>query len=338
MAKTKTTGENVGKVGKVGPGPRRPSGRGPRAQAPAARAPTVRPKVSRPSAAKAAPTAPVAEAGGRASSAPPSPLPLYIVSDSTGNLPRHMATAFLTQFPPGTFELRLRPFVDSLARLEAGFGGLSTTRAVVFHAMIDPAMKARVQQLSADRGFPARDLTGPFVDFLADAAGVPVERDPSRLHHLDEAYERRVAAMEFTLCHDDGLGLSTLNEADVVLAGVSRTGKTPTSVYLAQHEGLKVANVSLAVQCEVPPELLALPKGKVAALVIDPNRLSEIRLRRNQYWKMDSTDYDQIERVRAELVWCRKLFARQGWPVFDVTGMAIEETAARVVQALKPRR
>jgi regulator of PEP synthase PpsR (kinase-PPPase family) len=265
------------------------------------------------------------------------PVPLYIVSDSTGNLARHMATAFLTQFPLSTFELRVRPFVDSMAKLEAGFAGLTTTRAVVFHAVVDPAMKARVEQLCAERGFPARDLTGSFVRFLTEATGVPAEPNLARLHDVDEAYDRRVAAMEFTLCHDDGLGLSTLGEADVVLAGVSRTSKTPTSIYLAQ-EGLRAANVSLAIQCEPPPELLAMPKGKVAALVIDPVRLSEIRLRRNEDWKMSSTDYDQLDRVKAELAWCRRLFARQGWAVFDITGMAIEETAARIVQKLALRR
>lgn len=268
---------------------------------------------------------------------PGRPIPLYVISDSTGNLARHMATAFLTQFPPGTFELRLRPFVDTVAKLEAGFAGLTTKRAVVFHAVIDPAMKAGVERHCAARGFPARDLTGGFVEFLAAASGISPERNLARLHHLDDAYERRVAAMEFTLCHDDGLGLSTLAEADVVLAGVSRTSKTPTSIYLAL-DGFRAANVSLAMQVTPPPELLAMPKGRVAALVIDPARLSEIRLRRNQDWQMSSTDYDRPDAVRQELAWCRKLFARQGWAVFDITGQAIEETAARVVQKLGLRR
>jgi regulator of PEP synthase PpsR (kinase-PPPase family) len=316
-----------------------------RANRPAAgspeRAATSKSKAKVAPTAKGAPTATgtLASKGKPAAGGPAGgvPIPLYIVSDSTGNLARHMATAFLTQFPPGTFELRLRPFVDTLARLEAGFAGLTTTNAIVFHAVVNPAMKARLQQLCTARGFPAQDLTGSFVDFLAAAAGVPAEPNLVRLHHLDDAYERRVAAMEFTLCHDDGLGLSTLGEADVVLTGVSRTSKTPTSIYLAQ-DGFKAANVSLAVQCEPPAELMAMPKGKVAALVIDPARLSEIRLRRNEDWKMSSTDYDRLDAVRAELAWCRKLFARQGWAVFDITGMAIEETAARVVQKLGLRR
>ncbi|HEX8914912.1 MAG TPA: pyruvate, phosphate dikinase/phosphoenolpyruvate synthase regulator, partial [Humisphaera sp.] len=239
--------------------------------------------------------------------------------------------------PPGTFELRLRPFVETAAKLEAGFAGMTTTRAVVLHAVIDPAMKAVVERECARRGFPARDLTGGFVEFLAQASGVGARADRGKLHDLDDAYQRRIAAIEYTLEHDDGLGLSTLNEADVVLCGVSRTSKTPTSIYLAL-DGFKAANVSLAHQCEPPPELLAMPKERVAALIIDPGRLSEIRLRRNHDWQMSSTTYDQIETVRAEIVWCRKLFARMGWTVLDITGQAIEETAARIVHRLGLRK
>lgn len=269
--------------------------------------------------------------------APATPIPLYVVSDSTGNLPRHMAAAFLTQFPPASFELRLRPFVETVERLEAGFAGLTTPHAIVLHAVVNPHMKVRIAELCALRGFPCCDLTGPFVEFLAGASGLTPRADRASLHHLDAAYERRVAAMEYTLEHDDGLGLSTLGEADVVLVGVSRTSKTPTSIYLAL-EGFKTANVSLAMQVLPPDELMALPKDRVAALTIDPVRLSEIRLRRNHDWQMSSTDYDRLDVVKKELTWCRRLFAERGWATFDITGQAIEETAARVIHKLGLRR
>lgn len=265
------------------------------------------------------------------------PIPLYVISDSTGNLPRHMVSAFLTQFPPGSFEIRLRPFVDSVERLEAGFAGLTTRQAVVLHAVVDPTMKHRIAQLCHDRSFPCCDLTGSFVQFLSQASGIQPRADLASLHHLDAAYERRVAAMEYTLEHDDGLGLSTLQEADVVLTGISRTSKTPTSIYLAL-EGFKTANVSLAMQVLPPAELLEMPKERVAALIIDPVRLSEIRLRRNHDWNMSSTDYDRLDVVRKEVAWCRRLFASRGWAVFDITGQAIEETAARIVHKLGLRR
>lgn len=248
-----------------------------------------------------------------------------------------MASAFLTQFPPATFELKLRPFVESVERVEAYLQGAAGPRAIVFHAVVDPLMKARIAELCAERGFPCSDLTGPFVDFLSGASGVAPRADRSSLHYLDAAYERRVAAMEYTLEHDDGLGLSSLAEADVVLVGVSRTSKTPTSIYLAL-EGFKCANVSLAMQVLPPDELMSMPKERVAALIIDATRLSEIRLRRNHDWQMSSTDYDRLDVVKKEIAWCRRLFNERGWSVFDITGQAIEETAARIIHKLGLRR
>jgi regulator of PEP synthase PpsR (kinase-PPPase family) len=153
------------------------------------------------------------------------------------------------------------------------------------------------------------------------------------LHRMDEGYRRRIGALEYTIAHDDGLGLSTLADADVVLAGVSRTGKTPTSIYLAQ-QGYRVANVALAIESPPPPELLALRGRKVVGLVISPEQLVMIRTRREANWGMDRTGYGESDHVARELAWARQLFARQGWPVLDVTDQAIEETAAKVVEAL----
>jgi regulator of PEP synthase PpsR (kinase-PPPase family) len=152
-------------------------------------------------------------------------------------------------------------------------------------------------------------------------------------HRLDEGYQRRIDALEFALGHDDGLGLATLAEADIVLAGVSRTGKTPTSIYLAQ-QGYRVANVSLAVEVEPPPQLLALRAKKVVGLVISPQQLVMIRTRREADWHMARTSYGDPAHVAREIAWARQLYARQGWPVLDVTDQAIEETAARIVDAL----
>src|SRR5204863_4187172 len=125
----------------------------------------------------------------------------------------------------------------------------------------------------------------------------------------------------------------TLGRADVVLAGVSRTSKTPTCIYLAQ-QGYKAGNVALAVEVEPPRELLAMPREKVIGLVIDPQRLSAIRTRRITDWGMSDTGYNVLEAVRREVAWSRKLFARQGWEVLDVTSQAIEETAGRIVERL----
>jgi regulator of PEP synthase PpsR (kinase-PPPase family) len=244
-----------------------------------------------------------------------------------------MLTAFLTQFPEGAFELRHRSFLDSPRKVEMALAEVGASPGVVVHAVVDPAAKRLIAGQCKAMGLPYCDLTGAFVRFLADASGVAPVTDRKRLHDVDAAYERRVKAVEFALEHDDGLGLETLHEADVVLVGVSRTSKTPTCMYLAQ-QGYRAGNVSLAVSVDPPARLLALPPSKVAALVIDPSQLARIRSRRQAGWQMPDTSYNLPDTVEAEVQWSRRLFARQRWKTFDVTNQAIEETAARITEQL----
>lgn len=259
---------------------------------------------------------------------------LYVLSDSTGNLPRHMTAAFLTQFPEGTFSIRARAFVDTLQKLDSVFNEIRLGPGIVLHAMVERSMKQRAAEWCSELGVPACDLTGGFVEFLAQASGIPPVPSVSRLHGVDAAYRRRVRAVEFGLEHDDGLGLDTIGDADVVLVGVSRTSKTPTCMYLAQ-QGYKAANVSLAINVEPPSQVLAVPKQKVAALTIDARQLAEIRTRRQSAWHMADTLYNLPHSVEEEVAWSRRLFARLGWAVFDVTDQAIEETAAHIIERLK---
>jgi [pyruvate, water dikinase]-phosphate phosphotransferase / [pyruvate, water dikinase] kinase len=204
---------------------------------------------------------------------------------------------------------------------------------MILHALVSKDAKRAVAAFCQAMELPCRDLTGDFVDFLSRESGLSASDDAKALHHVDEAYKKRIRAIEFTTQHDDGLGLNTLAEADIVLAGVSRTSKTPTSVYLAQ-QGYKVANISLAMGVEPPPQLLAMPPRKVVGLVIDPTQLLEIRSHRQHEWRMGDTRYADAGAVEQELQWSRRLFVRQGWAILDVTDQAIEETAAKVLQRL----
>ena len=258
---------------------------------------------------------------------------IYVLSDSTGNLPRHMVTAFLTQFPQDTFAVRSRNFLDSPRKVEAALEDVGASPGIVMHAFVLPAVKKQVADRCRKLKLPVCDLTGSFVEFLSKASGVPVSPDLRRLHDVDAAYRRRVKAIEFALEHDDGLGLDTLHQADVVLVGVSRTSKTPTCMYLAQ-QGLSAGNYAMAVGVEPPAEVMSLPREKVAALVIDPVQLAQIRTRRQVAWGMGDTRYNDASSVAEEVEWSRKLFARQRWTVFDVTNQAIEETAARIADKL----
>lgn len=272
---------------------------------------------------------------------PCGPKILYVLSDSTGNLAKHMLTAFLTQFPREAFCVRAKTFLETQPRLERVLNEISAERGIVFHALVSPQFKKLVEDRCAKAKIPHCDLTGSFVDFLARESGIQPAADSRRLHDVDEIYHRRIRAIEFALQHDDGLGLDTIHEADLVLAGVSRTSKTPTTIYLAQ-QGFYVGNVSLAHGIEPPQELMALPPGKVVGLTIDSTQLIEIRTRRQREWGVSSTRYNDPEAVENEIHWTRRLFARKGWPVLNVTDQAVEETAARVLEianlSLRPER
>jgi len=259
--------------------------------------------------------------------------PLYVLSDSTGNLARHMISTYLTQFPDGTFAAEMKPFISERRRLEKAFDAISARPGIVLHAVVSPALKEEISTWCQRLEIACRDLTGPTMEFIASAARVEPLHDQGRLHRVDDAYCGRINAMTYTLEHDDGLGQDSLGEADIVLAGVSRTGKTPTSIYLAML-GFRVANVSLAAQVEPPQQLLKLAPSKAVGLIIDPRQLAEIRTRRQTGWRMAQTGYNDPCGVEEEVEWSRRLFARLHYSVLDVTDQAIEETAARVLDLL----
>jgi regulator of PEP synthase PpsR (kinase-PPPase family) len=258
---------------------------------------------------------------------------LYVLSDSTGNLARHTLAALLTQFPPDTVSLKFHTFLRTEHRLDEVLREIEADPGAVCHAVIAAPLKRKIVAFCRKAKLPNYDITVGMVEFLTRVTGVEPHNNPATLHRIDESYKRRIGALEYTLGHDDALGLETIGEADIVLAGVSRTGKTPTSIYLAQ-QGYRVANVALAMEVPPPKELLALPPRKVVGLVISPQQLSLIRNRREQEWQMTRTSYGEPAHVSREIAWARQLFARQNWPVLDVTDQAIEETAAKVVDLL----
>jgi regulator of PEP synthase PpsR (kinase-PPPase family) len=246
-----------------------------------------------------------------------------------------MLGAFLTQFPPGAVTVRSETFVQTPQRAREVLERARNENAAVCHAMVSEALKTLVTRFCRRAQLPCRDLTGGIMEFLIKATGVAPRHDLEALHRLDEAYNRRIGALEFTLAHDDGLGLESLHEADIVLVGISRTSKTPTSIYLAQ-QGYRVANVALAVEIEPPAQLLAVPPKKVVGLLIDPQQLILIRTRRETDWRMAPTSYGAPAHVAREIAWARRLFNASGWRTLDVTDQAIEETAARIIAIVGP--
>lgn len=328
MAKAKAKGKTAKKSGKTSAKAAMPKGAKLQAKRKVANGLVATTKADVPK--RVAPSAavsgvPTAAAGGMGSKV------IYILSDSTGNLARHMLTAFLTQFPPGSFAVHPLTFLQDSGSLNKALDRVAAAPGLVFHALVSGEAKGTVERRCKERQIPVCDLTGDFVNFIALNSGVAPREDPSRLHDTDETYHGRIKAIEFALAHDDGLGLETLHEAHLVLTGISRTSKTPTTIYLAQH-GYKVGNVALSMDVPPPNELLNLPHNKVVGLLIDAPQLIEIRTRRQREWGMGDTRYNDDEYVYNEIDWSKRLFRQRGWVTVNVTDQAIEETAARVLE------
>ena len=246
-----------------------------------------------------------------------------------------MIMAALSQFT--NREIRLKRF-SHIRSKNAAYEVLDealSQNALVVYTTVNRQMSRMIQDECSSLGLPSLDLITPLLLQLSEFIGRDPGETPDLLHGVDEAYFRRVEALEFTIKHDDGQDVRYLDKADIVLTGISRTSKTPLSVYLA-HRGWKVANVPLVNGVEPPAELFAVDPSRVVGLVIDPQRLVELRAARlrnlGQDPKMAYADYEEIVE---ELSFSKRIFRRQSWVLLDVTGKAVEETANEVLVKLK---
>jgi hypothetical protein len=182
------------------------------------------------------------------------------------------------------------------------------------------------------------DLLGKLLGTLGHFLGDQPEGIPGRMHQTDEDYFRRVEAVEFTVKADDGKEPRLLRQADIILVGVSRTSKTPLSVFLA-HKGFRVSNVPVVLDQDPPPELYRLDQRRIFGLMIDPESLRDIRNKRLETMRVaNRTNYDDMGYILAELDWCEDIFRRHPeWPVIDVTRRAVEETAAIILRIMGER-
>ena len=266
--------------------------------------------------------------------------PRYIdvLSDSTGETAEKVVRAALLQFPQAGAQIRLhtrvrtkevaRPVVERCAR----------EGALLVFTVVSPELREFVHGMTAELKIEAIDVIGALIGKL----GTFLDREPinlpSALLPLSEEYFRRIEAVEFAVKSDDGKEPRNFKKADIVLVGVSRTSKTPLSTILAQR-GLRVANLPMVLGVNPPPELLEAPQDRIVGLTIGIEQLCEIRQARLRHLGMPGeTNYAMREHVRQELEFANTLFAKHPeWPVIDVTGRAIEETAVIILEAMKER-
>lgn len=262
---------------------------------------------------------------------------LHLLSDSTGETLEMIAKAALAQFEDADVIRHFWPMVRSRQHLERIVPELLQNPGLVLFTLVDPETRARLEEACRNAALPAVPILDPLTNALEAALGQEAHGRPGRQHIMDEAYFRRVEAIQFTIAHDDGIGWHNWEQADIVSAGVSRTSKTPTSIYLA-NRGYKVANIPLVVESPPPPSLFSLRNPLVVGLTTSPERL--VQIRRNRLLSLNEathTAYVDNDRVKDELSFARRIYADNGWPVIDVSRRSIEETAAAVIRLMGDR-
>lgn len=260
---------------------------------------------------------------------------LHLISDATGETLSAIARACLAQFEEVSVVEHVWSLVRTDGQVDRVLATIEANPGVVLCTVVDARIRERLQRGCEGLGAPCISVLDPTLAALSRFLDRPTRDRPGGQHAMDAGYFRRIEAMDYTLRHDDGQHLETLDRADIVLVGVSRTSKTPTCLYLA-NRGYKTANVPLVDPRNPPAELLAASGPLIVGLTSDPARLAEIRRSRLSHVAGDGadavTDYADPDTVKDEVKAARRLFSDRGWPVINVSRRSIEETAAAVLQ------
>ncbi len=263
---------------------------------------------------------------------------LHLLSDSTGETLESIAKAALAQFDDAEHVVKhFWPMVRSESHLDRILTDVAANPGLVLFTLVNRDTRRKLETRCRTLGLPAIAVLDAVSDAMSNMFGQEAKARPGRQHVMDAAYFARVAAIQFTIAHDDGINAQNWEEADIVLAGVSRTSKTPTSIYLA-NRGYKTANIPIVPESPPPPNLFQLKHPMVIGLVTSAERL--IQVRRNRLLSLNQlpdTDYVDEEKVRAEVAHARRMFADNGWPVLDVTRRSIEESAAAIINLFNER-
>jgi hypothetical protein len=271
----------------------------------------------------------------------PNRMNLHLVSDATGETLNSIARATVSQFEHASIVYHRWSLIRTRFQLHRVLEGIESEPGPVLSTLVEKGLRAELEAFCQRIGLPVLNVLDPVMSMFQEQFGQAAVARPGRQYVLDADYFRRIDAMHYVLAHDDGQQQAGIAEADVVLVGVSRSSKTPTSFYLA-NRGIKAANVPLVPGLPEPPGL-DNPPCPVVGLTIDPESLIEIRRHRLRMIgaasaaeaRKDSSEYVDLESVKAELLWARRLCAKRGWPIIDVTTRSIEETAASALQLME---
>lgn len=260
---------------------------------------------------------------------------VYVVSDSVGETAEFVVRAAASQFEPGYVEVRRVPYIDDEGTIEETVQSAKEVGGTIAFTLVIPTLRDYMLKRVKEENIPFVDIMTPILETLGQALNLQPKGKPGLVHQLDEEYFRKVEAIEFAVKYDDARDPRGLLKADVVLVGVSRTSKTPLSMYLA-HKRMKVANVPLVPEIKPPDELYMVPANKIIGLTISPDQLNGIRKERLKSLGLTSSaNYANIERILQELDYAEGIMKRLGCPVIDVSNKAVEETAGLIIELFR---
>lgn len=263
---------------------------------------------------------------------------IYLLSDGTGETAATMTRAALVQYDQFDINLVRYKNVRTEAQVEGAVNEAFEQGGIIVHTVVSPSMRAKIMELALAKGLLTVDLLGPLLMALDRYFGVHSDGQAGLLRTVDDRYFKRIEAIEYTVKHDDGKTLHDLDQADIVLVGISRTSKTPLSIFLS-HKGWKVANIPLVMESPLPEELFKVDQRKVVGLIIDADSLSRIRRNRLEKFGTDpGGEYASSSYIQREIEFAQDLYKKnKRWPVFNVTERALEETAAEITRIVSSR-
>jgi len=262
---------------------------------------------------------------------------IHVVSDATGETATRVVMAVERQFPELEFEVVRHPRVTSADEIQLAAARARGRRAVIVFTLVDSGFRDVMRTVCKRYRLHYCDLLGHPIDAVARVSGLPAKGEPGALPVLDSSYFKRVEAIEFAVQADDGVAVRRLKEADVVLVGVSRTSKTPLSIYLG-YLGYKAANIPIVKGIDPPAELFEIEPEKVVGVTLKPELLADIRTRRVRQMRGTTRSYADLDDVYEELESAEAVYRRLGCPVIEVSTLAIEETAYRIIRLVELRQ
>jgi regulator of PEP synthase PpsR (kinase-PPPase family) len=264
---------------------------------------------------------------------------LHLVSDATGETLTTVARAATAQYTKMSPVEHVYPLVRTQKQLDRALAEIEEAPGIVLYTLLEEDLVKRLEDHCRELSLPCLSILGPVLQLMRSYLGTETSHRVGAQHTLNAEYFKRIDALNYTMLHDDGQHIDELEQADVVLVGVSRTSKTPTSIYLA-NRGIKTGNVPLVPGITVAPQVEELAHPLVVGLYASPERIVQIRQNRLLGLKSHQDDDQYIDRkaVAEEVTLSRRLCAKHNWPIIDVTRRSIEETAAAVLKLLSERR